>query len=74
MAAEGVTAAVDFRRPVVASFLAAGITLVICDAPLGPRRYPRWFIKAFFIGWNLVVIMANHDDAFCLALGCLLTG
>lgn len=38
----------------------AGAGYFAVDAALGPDRYPQWFNKAFFIGWNLVVLLTMH--------------
>jgi 4-hydroxybenzoate polyprenyltransferase len=70
MAAEVAIAAAYFQGPFVALFMAAGTTFFICDTLLGPRRYPMWFTKAFFICWNLVVIMTMH---FVWRFGVFLT-
>jgi 4-hydroxybenzoate polyprenyltransferase len=49
-----------FRGPTVAIFMAAGASFFVLDLCFGPRRYPVWFTKLFFIGWNLVVILTMH--------------
>ena len=49
-----------FRFGVVSLFMLAGALFFIFDAALGPRRYPVWFSKWFFIAWNVVVIASMH--------------
>ncbi len=60
MLAEVVIAAGYFRSPVVAWFMASGATFFFVDALLGPRRYPTWFTKLFFLLWNLIVLATMH--------------
>ena len=50
----------NFRGEFVAYFLAAGALFFLFDAALGPKRYPLWFMKTFFIGWNIVVLATMH--------------
>lgn len=51
---------VYFRGPTVAIFMAAGTSFFFLDACFGPRRYPTWLIKGFFVSWNIVVILTMH--------------
>jgi len=44
----------------VALFMFAGAVYFILDIFFGPDRYPIWFTKLFFIGWNLVVLATMH--------------
>ncbi len=44
----------------VALFMLAGALFFIFDASLGPDHYPIWFSKAFFIGWNIIVLITMH--------------
>ncbi|WP_372369908.1 UbiA family prenyltransferase [Candidatus Uabimicrobium sp. HlEnr_7] len=60
MTAEVVIAYIYFRTPIVAIFMSAGVLFFIFDAAFGPRRYPVWFMKIFFVGWNLMVIATIH--------------
>lgn len=60
MLVEVTIAATFFRGPFVAAFMLAGALFFLLDTWLGPRRYPIWFSKAFFICWNVVVIMTMH--------------
>lgn len=60
MLGEVVIAAIYFRSPIVAVFMSAGALFFLLDALLGPRRYPIWFTKAFFVLWNVVVLVTMH--------------
>lgn len=51
---------INFVAPTVAIFMAAGATFFFFDTCFGPRRYPVWFTKLFFLGWNIVVILTMH--------------
>ena len=44
----------------VAAFMLAGAIFFLLDSLMGPKRYPLWFVRAFFIGWNLVVAATIH--------------
>ncbi len=70
MLGEVVIAASYFRGPFVAIFMAAGASFFLCDTLLGPRRYPIWFSRAFFVAWNVIVIMTMH---FVWRFGVFLT-
>jgi len=50
----------NFKGQFVAYFLGAGALFFALDAAFGPRRYPLYFLKLFFISWNLVVIATMH--------------
>ena len=60
MLAEVVIAAKYFRSPIVAWFMSAGAIFFLLDTAFGPRRYPIWFTKAFFVLWNVVVLITMH--------------
>ena len=60
MLAEVVIAAKYFRSPIVAWFMSAGAIFFLLDTAFGPRRYPIWFTKAFFVLWNVVVLVTMH--------------
>lgn len=60
MAAEVAIAALYFRWSVVAWFMSAGALFFAVDAVLGPRRYPLWFTKTFFLLWNVIVLITMH--------------
>ena len=49
-----------FRSWYVAAFMGAAATLFLGDAFWGPKKYPVWLTKAFFIGWNLVVVTTAY--------------
>ena len=49
-----------FRGYYVAIFMGAGSLFFFVDAIFGPDRYPLWFVKAFFVGWNCVVLVTIH--------------
>ena len=51
-----------FRSGVVQLFLAGAGGLFLVDAIFGyrARPYPTWLSKAFFVGWNLVVLATMH--------------
>jgi 4-hydroxybenzoate polyprenyltransferase len=44
----------------VGVLMLAGATFFVFDTIFGPDRYPMWFNKAFFIGWNIAVILTMH--------------
>ncbi len=60
MAVEAAIAWTQFTGWYVAFFMLAGALFFLGDALLGPQRYPVWFTKAFFIGWNVVVLLTMH--------------
>lgn len=60
MSAEAAIAATYFRSQIVAWFMAAGALFFANDTLFGPARYPVWFTKAFFLGWNVLVIVTMH--------------
>ncbi|TWT92438.1 UbiA family prenyltransferase [Stieleria varia] len=60
MLCEVAIAAAFFRSPIVAWFMACGATFFALDTAFGPKRYPVWFTKAFFVLWNLIVIVTMH--------------
>jgi len=51
-----------FRGGAVQVFLIGAAGLFLGDAVLGyrARPYPAWLSKAFFVGWNLVVLATMH--------------
>jgi len=53
-------AAVYFRGAIVSLFMACGAIFFLLDAMVGPARYPVAFTKAFFIGWNIIVVATMH--------------
>ena len=53
-------AATCFRGWYVAAFMALGAVFFLVDAAIGPQRYPVLFTKAFFMGWNIVVIVTMY--------------
>jgi hypothetical protein len=54
--AEGAIAWRWLRGKAIALFMAGGAAFFILDALFGSRRCPLGFTKAFFVGWNLIVI------------------
>ena len=60
MSVEAVIAAAYFRSPIVAWLMAAAALFFVGDTLFGPPRYPIWFTKAFFIAWNVLVLMTMH--------------
>ena len=60
MLIEAGIAAVYFRGAIVSLFMACGAIFFLLDALLGPPRYTVAFTKAFFIGWNVIVIATMH--------------
>ncbi|MEO1529222.1 MAG: hypothetical protein AAFX06_27700, partial [Planctomycetota bacterium] len=60
MVAETIIAATYFRSSIVAWLMAAGATFFVGDTLFGPPRYPIWFTKAFFIAWNVLVLVTMH--------------
>ncbi|MCO8125223.1 UbiA family prenyltransferase [Stieleria sp. TO1_6] len=60
MLVEVILAASYFQSPLVAWFMSAGAAFFTVDAMFGPRRYPVWFTKAFFVIWNLLVLVTMH--------------
>jgi hypothetical protein len=60
MLAEVTIAAIYFRSHLVAWLMSAGALFFLLDTVFGPRRYPIWFTKTFFIVWNLVVLVTMH--------------
>ncbi|MFK7989432.1 MAG: UbiA family prenyltransferase [Sandaracinaceae bacterium] len=60
MLAEAGIAYVYFHGMFVSLFMGAGAAYFLGDALFGPRRYPVWFTKLFFAGWNVVVIATMH--------------
>ena len=60
MFAESAIAFTFFKGAYVGVFMSAGGVFFLADAFLGPDKYPSWFVKAFFIGWNIVVIVTMH--------------
>lgn len=44
----------------VGTLMLAGATYFAIDTIFGPDRYPMWFNKTFFIGWNIVVLLTMH--------------
>ena len=73
MLLEALISLLFFSGIYVASFMFCGFTFFVIDAVFGPRRYPLWFVKAFFIGWNLVVVSTIYfiwrDGIFLLSAG-----
>lgn len=60
MMIETMIAITFFRGPIVAVFMGAGATFFALDAWWGPRRYPVFFSKVFFLAWNIVVLASMH--------------
>ncbi len=60
MGIETLIAALYFRGDVVAKFMAAGTLLFVADAWGGPNRYSVSLMKAFFLGWNIIVVSTMH--------------
>lgn len=60
MIAETTIAARHFRGWAAAAFTGCGAAFFVADAIAGPKRYPLWFVKMFFIGWNVVVLATMH--------------
>lgn len=60
MSAEAFVAHAWFRGGFVAPFMAAGALFFTLDALFGPARYPVWFTKLFFLGWNIVVVATMY--------------
>lgn len=60
MAAEAFLAHVHFRGGFVTLFMAAGALFFTADTLFGPARYPLWFTKVFFLGWNAVVLATMY--------------
>ena len=50
----------NFQGPTVAIFMTLGAVFFAFDMCFGPGRYPVWFSRLFFLGWNLVVIASMH--------------
>ena len=44
----------------VARFMLAGALYFRVDSIFGPERWPIWFTKLFFIGWNVIVLATMH--------------
>jgi 4-hydroxybenzoate polyprenyltransferase len=49
-----------FSGQLVSYFMLAGAIFFATDSQIGPTRYPLWFVKWFFIGWNVIVIITIH--------------
>lgn len=60
MGSEAAIAGQYFRGWEAAAFTGAGATFFFIDTLVGPQRYPLWFIRLFFVGWNLVVLTTMH--------------
>lgn len=60
MMIETAIAAAFFQGTVVAIFMAMGSAFFAMDAVFGPPRYPVLFTKAFFVGWNVIVIATMY--------------
>lgn len=60
MFVEAAIAGVFFRFAIVAWLMSAGALFFVGDALFGPSRYPVWFTKAFFVAWNIVVLVTMH--------------
>ncbi|MEM9410646.1 MAG: UbiA family prenyltransferase [Planctomycetota bacterium] len=71
MTAEAAIAFCNFTGGYVGWYFIAGSVFFAVDALLGPKRYPLWFLSAFFVGWNIIVISTIHfiwrDGIFMLA-------
>ena len=50
----------NFRGGIVAMFMLLGMLFFTMDLASGNRRYTVWFMKAFFLLWNFVVIASMH--------------
>ncbi len=60
MIVEALIAHAFLRGGFVAPFMGAGAAFFVGDALIGPPRYPVWFTKLFFVGWNVVVLATMH--------------
>jgi len=62
MVAEAAIAYNCFAHEAVALFMMAGALFFVLDATFGfrDRPYPTLFSKAFFVGWNLIVIVTAY--------------
>lgn len=60
MFAESWIAFTFFRGYYLGIFMALGGMFFATDAVVGPKQYPTWFLKTFFIGWNIIVILTMH--------------
>ena len=49
-----------FRGTMVSWFMLAAACFFLVDALVGPKRYPLFFVTAFFIAWNLIAIATMH--------------
>ncbi len=50
----------NFRGLFVSVFMVGGAAFFSLDLCFGPRRYSVWFVTAFFLLWNLVVVASMH--------------
>ena len=60
MFVEAAIAFTFFRGLYVGIFMSLGGMFFLADAIVGPKQYPTWFLKSFFIGWNIIVILTMH--------------
>lgn len=60
MLVESIIAWQFFSGWYVGVLMLAGATFFVFDTIFGPDEYPMWFNKAFFIGWNVVVLLTMH--------------
>lgn len=62
MLVEAAIASASFRTWAVEAFMLAGATFFFLDVLVGyrGRPYPAWFSRAFFVGWNLVVVATMY--------------
>lgn len=49
-----------FRGTMVGGFMLVAACFFLIDALVGPKRYPLFFVTAFFIVWNLIAIATMH--------------
>ena len=49
-----------FRGTMVSWFMLAAACFFLVDALVGPKRYPLFFVTAFFVAWNLIAIATMH--------------
>jgi len=60
MLVEAGIAAVFFTGWYVAAFMLVGAVYFLVDSFFGPERWPVWFTKLFFVGWNVIVLATMH--------------
>lgn len=58
--AEATIAFAWFNGPYVGLFMLSAALFFLVDTFLGPKKYPLWFVRWFFIGWNIVIAATIH--------------